>query len=378
METPLKVMLVLPCLDAGGAETMVADLAISLQQSGLVEVQVTSLFPSRPGLPRRLHDAGVVFQDLGKRRGLDPGVVRRLDDAVARFQPHVLHTHQYVLPYVLPVLLRHSSLPCVHTIHTLPHNETSFAGRLLQRLAFRGRVIPVAINSVVAGLTRAEYGLPEVPVVPNGIDLLPFYGQRNCARWRLENHIPLSAVVIACLAHLRPEKDHSLLLNAFSLVARDCPDALLLLIGDGPLRESIHDTVASLNLQDRVHLLGFREDIPDILAASDIGVLSSIYEGMPISVLQIMAAGLPVVATSVGGLPSLVQPGVTGSLVPHGRPVPLAAALRRLVLDAGERSRLGSNARVRALAEFGAGQMAAAYCRLYERAASPALLRSAS
>lgn len=377
-ESHMRVMLVLPCLDPGGAETMVAELAISLQRSARVHAQVTSLFASRPALPARLHDAGVPFEDLGKHPGLDPGVIRRLDHAVARFQPDILHTHQYVCPYVLPVLLRRPSLPCVHTIHTLPRNETSRAGRLLQRLAFRGRILPIAINSVVASLARAEYGLPQVSIVPNGIDLTPYRIPRRSVAWRLENQIPLSSVVISCLAHFRPEKEHILLLQSFAQVVRECPGTLLLLIGDGPLRNSIRNCVSSLHLDSSVRLLGFRYDIPDILAASDIGVLSSSYEGMPLAVLQMMAAGLPVVATCVGGLPALVQPGVTGTLVSPGRPVPLAAALRHLVLDARERARLGLNARQRAFTEFGAEHMADSYCRIYERASSSALLHSAS
>lgn len=358
-------MQVLPCLSAGGAETMVAELSIALARASLARVHVTSFFPSRPTLPERLFEAGVSYEDLAKRHGPDPAVLARLQRSMARFRPDVLHSHQYVLPYLTPLLLMHPRLRCFHTIHTLPRNETTRSRRLLQRLLFHARVYPVAINDVIASLARFEYGLAQIPTVPNGIDLEPFLHAFDATPWRVRNSIPPRATVITCLAHLRPEKNHSLLLQAFARLTPECPGAILLLVGDGPLRQQLQSAVTALRLDESVRFLGFRDDVPDILAASDLGVLSSRYEGMPISVMQMMASALPVVATSVGGLTALIQPGVTGTLVPPADPGALAGALRRLVLDPAERARLGANARNRASAEFSARYMAESYARLY-------------
>ncbi len=159
-------------------------------------------------------------------------------------------------------------------------------------------------------VSRERFQPTKIRVIENGVDPAPFAdaakraGERDPGRARL--------AIITCVANLRPAKAHHVLVEAFALVAQDDPNARLRLVGDGMLRESVEQQVRLLKLDSVVEMMGQRLDIPAILADSDIFVLSSAWEGMPGSVLEAMAAGLPVVATAVGGIPEVVVPEVTG------------------------------------------------------------------
>jgi glycosyltransferase involved in cell wall biosynthesis len=154
--------------------------------------------------------------------------------------------------------------------------------------------------------------------------------------------------VIVTVTRLRPPKDTLTLVRALQIVAPHLHHALI--VGDGPDRSLISAAIAEAGLTDRVELLGDRSDVPNLLARSDIFVLATHSEGMPLALLEAMAEGLPVVASAVGGMPEIIQDGKNGLLVPAGNPVALARALHRLMMDADLRSRLGSAAR-RTIAE---------------------------
>jgi glycosyltransferase involved in cell wall biosynthesis len=170
------------------------------------------------------------------------------------------------------------------------------------------------------------------------------------------------------VAGLRPLKNHSLLLQAFASVSRQLPDALLLLVGppdrlNPDYAESLRRLAQELGVESCVRFLGSRADVPDILRASDVFVLSSDYEGNPLSVLEAMAAGLPVVSTAVGGVPELVQHGATGLLVPAGDARALAEAMAQIGFDAPLRAAMGDIARQTALERFDVRVMSHAYAK---------------
>src|SRR5262249_17273945 len=139
--------------------------------------------------------------------------------------------------------------------------------------------------------------------------------------------IPDSQPVVAIVARLFPEKNHKLLLASFKEVTRRIANARLLIVGDGVEKQAIADEISKLGPSGSVNMMGVRRDMGGILAASDLFVLSSDREGLPIAVLEAMAAGRPVVATSVGDLPSIVKQGETGLLVPAGDQDRLAEAI---------------------------------------------------
>jgi glycosyltransferase involved in cell wall biosynthesis len=187
-------------------------------------------------------------------------------------------------------------------------------------------------------------GIPpdRIVLVPNGIPPLP---PGDGMAIRREVGIPDGARVLVTLANLRPEKALHLMVEAVALLRASHPDVYLLIAGGGD-REPLDALAAELGIADAVVLLGVRLDVANVLAAGDIAVISSDFEGSPLSAMEYLAAGLPVVATDVGGLPDLVRQGENGLLVPRRDPVALAAAVGELLSDPARAAEMGERGRL--------------------------------
>jgi glycosyltransferase involved in cell wall biosynthesis len=363
----IRVLHVLPDLRSAGAERMVANLALSLDRERF-EVRVACLYgPSGTDLEGELAHAGIPVLHLGKRPGLDRRMFGEVSRLLGAFRPEVVHTHQYVLRYVLPALVRHRTPIRLHTVHNVAEREVDRVGRLVHRVAFRLGVVPVAIAREVAESLRRVYGLEEAPLIPNGIPV-ERYARPAIARdeWRAREGFGPDDLLFVCVGRLSLQKNPALLLDAFARGPASDPRSRLLFVGDGELREEMEARASSLGLRERVRVLGVRADVPEVLGAADVFVLPSDWEGNPLSVMEAMAAGRPTICTAVGGVPELVEDGVTGLLVQPGNEEALAAALASLAKDDGARMQMGRNAALRALERFGVETMARSYERLYE------------
>jgi glycosyltransferase involved in cell wall biosynthesis len=318
-------------------------------------------------LAREAQQAAGEVRSLEKQLGIDVRMLPRFDREVAEFRPHVIHTHRYVLRYTLPSTLIRRPLGAVHTVHSLAPREVDWAGRLLNRSAFRWWVKPVAVADVVARSLSTAYGLRSVTTIPNGIPV-DRYGdpQVSRAEWRKREAISDSELVVLCIGRFATEKNQELLVDAFSLLGHSKRTCRLLLVGEGAQMAEVRQSIARLRLRDRVRLLGRRSDIPEALAASDLVVQPSLWEGNPLSIMEAMAAGRAVLATSVGGVPNLIDHGVTGWLVPPSDISQLESALTRLVEDDDLRAELGTRAAATARERFDVSVMTKAYEDLYE------------
>jgi glycosyltransferase involved in cell wall biosynthesis len=168
------------------------------------------------------------------------------------------------------------------------------------------------------------------------------------------------------VARFAPQKNHALLLNAFAQGPASDPHAHLVLVGEGVLRGQLEQQARNLGLSGQIHFLGLRADIPDVLGAMDIFVLSSDYEGSPLSVIEAMSSGLPVVSTAAGGVPDLFETGKEGFLVQPGDVKGLSGALELLLWDSDGRKSLGIAAARRAKKDFDVLAMVRSYEELYE------------
>ncbi|HVL18655.1 MAG TPA: glycosyltransferase [Gemmatimonadales bacterium] len=220
----------------------------------------------------------------------------------------------------------------------------------------------LAVSRQVAAQLRERFGVraDKITQVPNAVALDRFPRAVSPAPARPAD--PAAPQTVLTVARLDPQKGLHHLVAAAALV----PEARVMVVGEGPERPALETEIARLGLGDRVHLLGFRSDVPDLLAASDLFVLPSLFEGLPLSILEAMAAGKPVVATAIGGNDEAVVDGATGLLVPPGDPQALADAIRALLRDPERRRRLGEAGRRRAEAEFSATAMVRRVAAVYD------------
>jgi glycosyltransferase involved in cell wall biosynthesis len=365
-------MQVLPTLGMGGAERVVTSLACQLSRDGH-SVSVVRLFTPDPVTATactcanedQLRAQGIPVRSLGKRPGLDLRVVPRLAAAIADERPDVLHTHTYVLRYVLPALALGRARPIVHTIHSLATRDVDWPGLALHYLTFRMGVAAVAIGEAVAASFRRTYRVAPRRVIPNGIPVSAYAAPAN-ARAELRTRLGISAdaPALVTIARLTAPKNHDALVRVVAAPRLQALGVHLILAGEGELRARLEALARDLRVDGRVHFLGERADVPSVLAAGDVFVLPSLWEGNPLAVMEAMAAGKPVVATDVGCVPELVGRGC-GTLVPPGDVRALEEALLAEASDPALVRRQGASAMREARERFDVAAMTHAYEALY-------------
>ncbi|MCS7208466.1 MAG: glycosyltransferase [Fimbriimonadales bacterium] len=369
-ETPRVLFQIVPTLRPAGAERVVVHLLQHCDRTKYRPVCVCLGKPLGSHYEQMVQDLGIPLHFLGKGQWATLGLIRRLDVLFRHYRPTIAHMHLRGLTYAYPLLLRHKTPVCVYTVHNLAwHDQGTRFQKLVATLAFRyrvGRVVPVAIAKRVRESIQQVFGYPNAPLIPNGIAMDEFALPAEArSHWRRKEGIGEDTLVVAHVGRFTKQKNHEMLIHAFARLHLP-PSACLLLVGEGELQPQTEQLVRDLGLADKVRFLGVRADIPELLNASDIFVLSSRWEGNPMSVMEAMAAGLPVVATAVGGVPELVDDGVSGLLVSSEDVAAFAHALQTLVDNPDLRAAMGSKARQVAQERFDARVMTHAYESLYE------------
>jgi glycosyltransferase involved in cell wall biosynthesis len=227
----------------------------------------------------------------------------------------------------------------------------------------------LAVSDVVAATIGRTYRPRpgSIHEIPNGVDVARFRDVSDRAITRDRYAIPQDARVVITVAMLQTQKGHRDLIAAIAGIHPRIPGLQLLLVGDGPLRAELEGDVQARGLGDIVRFVGLTRDVPDLLAASDIFVLPSLWEGLPMALLEAMAAGLPAVATAVSGTAQVLEDGVSGLLVPPDDAAGLATAIESLIRDPGLASRLALAGRSRVEARFSVDEQARRYADLYAR-----------
>lgn len=311
-----------------------------------------------------LRAAGVAFFALSRRSAADlrpwPELLRQL----RRRRIDVLHAHKFGSNVWGAALGRLAGVPVI-----ICHEHTwSYVGRPLRRMLDR-QLIARASDAFLAVSNEDRRRMVQVEgidprdvlVMPNGISpARP--GDRDI---RAELGIAPDAPVIGTVGRLFRQKAPHVLIQATAILVRQFPELQVLMVGDGPERSRVETLAHSLGITGAVRLLGLRGDVPDILAALDIAVSPSDWEGSPLSVIEYMAAGLPTVATAVGGVPDLIIDGVHGRLVPPSEPLALADAVAELLRTPQLAEEMGRRARERQRREFGLEALVSRLERLY-------------
>jgi glycosyltransferase involved in cell wall biosynthesis len=209
----------------------------------------------------------------------------------------------------------------------------------------------------------------KIAVIPNGVDIDRYTSQLDDPRGSIRTELGLDADtrLIAMVGTLKEVKGHRFMIEAMSALAPRYPDLHLLLVGDGELRSDLEALVSKSALDDRIHFLGSRSDVGDLLAASDLFVLPSLWEGLSMALLEAMATGLPIVASEVSGTVQAIVPGEHGMLIPPGDTQAIVDGISQLLSDPDRARAMGEAARRRVQAEFSAQKQAAEHLSLYTR-----------
>ncbi len=356
----MKIMQVIPSFAFGGAEIMCENLCYALQGQGH-QVVAVSLYAKRTPISVRMEEKGIRILFLDKKLGLDAAMVPRLMKCIRQEKPDVVHTHLDVIKYAALAAKLAGVRRCVHTVHSVAHKEAE--GRLqkwINNLYFHlGWSVPVALSPEIRDTICTFYGLKKqaVPVIFNGVDL-----NRCIPR---EGYAIDGEVTILHVGRFDTPKNHRGLLQSFRLLHENHPNARLHLVGDGDLRPEMEALAGELGIREVVRFHGMQSDVYPYLHGADIFVLPSVYEGIPMTIIEAMGTGLPIAATEVGGIPDLICHEETGLLCAC-REEAIAKALDRLIRESDLRQKLGQNAR-RKSADFSADAMAQAYCRSYQK-----------
>jgi glycosyltransferase involved in cell wall biosynthesis len=361
MPESLAVAHVALSLALGGLERVVLDLVRAGRELGQ-RVDVVCL--EEPGLLAPQAEAlGARVVCLHKRVGVRPGVFRQLRAALDDLRPDLVHTHQIgALFYTGPA----SRCPIAHTEHGKAGDDR-LRRRWLGRFAGRFAARFFCVSRDIADEVQARRIVPrrKIHLVPNGIDAARFRDGQDPGDVRRALDISAGAPVIGTVGRLDEIKRQDLLIRAFGLVREVAGGSHLLLVGEGPARDGLQGLVDHLGLRNCVHFAGYQPQPERFLAAMDIFALTSRSEGMPLAVLEAWAAGLPVVATAVGGLPELIDDGRTGLLVPPDDEAALAHALLGLITAPAAARRMGGAGREQVDSTYSLHRMAETYHRHY-------------
>jgi glycosyltransferase involved in cell wall biosynthesis len=356
-------MLLITLAEVGGAQSYVAALVPVLAEQYEVVLAAHGEGPLRAAAG----EAGARFVQLRHvRRPIRPwrdlaGLVE-LVRLLRRERPQILHASSSKAGVLGRVAAAATRVPIrFFTVHGWAFSAYSGLTSSLYRIADRLMAplttvtICVSENELAAGLEAGTCSAERTVVIRNAVDV------SAAPRSRHDRPIPR----LIAVGRLKAPKDFMTLISAFAALPQGSFEAVV--VGDGPDRGAVEAEIRALGLEKSVRLVGERSDVPALLADSDLFVLSSRSEGLPVSVLEAMAAELPVVASNVGGLAELVVDGETGILVPQGNSAALAGALGRLIDDRDLRRNLGTAGRARAKALFDLAAFRRAHVELYDR-----------
>lgn len=351
------IVQVIPMFGLAGAETMCENLSIELHREGH-KVVVVSLYNYRSAITKRLENAGIKIYYMGKNKGLDLSIVGKLAGLFRTVKPDIVHSHLYALKYVTLAAAFAGIKGRVHTMHNIATKETTPNNQKLNYFFFHHmHVVPVSLSKEIQETVERRYKLSdrETPVIYNGIDLSKCIPKENYEEGDELNFLHIG--------RFSAQKNHELLIDAFAIVKNNIPEAALTLIGTGEEETRIKEKVEALGLKDSVRFLGLQNNVYPFLHSADVFVLSSSYEGMPMTIIEAMGTGLPIVSTDVGGISSMIEnkrEGILTSVTTES----LAEGMIQMN-DEARRCQMGKNEREKARKLFSVETMASKYVSLY-------------
>lgn len=353
----MKIVQIMPEFGLAGAEIMCENLTYELIKLGH-DVIVVSMYDYHSAITERLEEAGIDVRYLKKKLGVDFSMIKKIEKILKESKADVVHTHRNCAQYAVPAAIM-AGIKCrVHTVHSIAEKENGKLARKLNRFFFIHRqAVPVALSDLVRDTIVKEYGIKkeDIPVIYNGINLSECHLKTD---YSVDGNFK-----ILHIGRFSEEKNHIGLLKAFNIFYDKHPDSELWLIGEGKNKTEIEQYVKEDELVAAVKFLGQQSNVYGYLHDADIFTLPSLYEGIPMSLIEAMGTGLPIVATRVGGVPDMLDD-ESALLIPVDTEA-IAEAFEKYYTNAELREKNGKAALSLAI-KFSSETMAESYINAYK------------
>lgn len=362
-----RVLQLIDGLNIGGAEMILLELVHGLRQRGF-DVAVGY---STPGpLVARLAADGIEAVRLPRLARVDPLLFWNTWRLIKDFHPQIVHTHLFKSDFHGRLAARLAGVPVVlSTLHSTDRWAQKFPLGLLYGWTanFADCLIAVSDNLRVFHQQHTKVSAQKFVTIENGVDLEAYrYSVAAREKMRRAFGFSESEILFGIIGRLTPPKNHANFLAAAALVHAELPNVRFVIVGDGPLRERLETRAVEMKLAEAVFFTGFRDDISEIMSMLDVLVFSSDWEGLPVTLLEGMAAERPIVATEVGGIPAVVGDVDAALLVPAADPEALSRACIQLATDGELRGSIGQNALNRVRSAYSIDAMLDQTVALYE------------
>lgn len=357
-----RILHVMPEFGLAGAETMCETLVDQLLATGKYDVYVASLFDFHSPITERMEQKGVKLIYIGKKPGLDLSTIGKLAKVMKEHKIQIVHTHRYVMQYAIPAAILAKVPVRVHTVHNEAKKEVGGYRRKLANLFYKHcHVQPVSISPLITDTIVEEYGIKKesIPMVFNGTDLSKCMVKTN---YEISDNV-FRFVHIGRMSY---QKNHEVIIEAAKLLKQDGRKFVIDLVGGGEKETEIRASVGQNDLVGRIQFCGLQSNVYPFLYRSDCFILPSRYEGMPVTLVEAMGCGMPVIVSAVGGVPDMVTSNESGLLIAPDAQELYAAMVKMMDGGSEYRKAFGRKALDKSKL-FSAENMRDGYIKIYNR-----------
>ena len=353
-----------------GAEHVVLTLLDELKVSlfpgvlGCIRDKVSDV----PQIAEEAHGRGIETKLFTMKRGFTPGGIREVLRYIKHSDIHCVHCHGYK-PDILMSAVPRRGYKVLSTVHGWAKQTAGMKGKIYEfvdALSLREMDKIVAVSRAVRDdLTQRGVNADKIEVIYNGIALDCLKSNFSGSLVRTEYGIPQNTFVLGAVGRLVPVKGYQYLIEAMRSVVNAIPDCKLVIAGEGPLKDELFRRIVKHGLTSYISLLGYQASIPRFLSMVDIFVMPSLSEGLPIALLEAMACGNPILASSVGGIPEVITSGEDGILLPPADPKVLADSIMEMYFNGKLRAKISSRGKEVVEGNFSSSSMADRYLSIY-------------
>jgi glycosyltransferase involved in cell wall biosynthesis len=361
-----RVIHTIETAEPGGAENILVQIASALER----EFEPVGVVLENGWTSNALGELGIPVVHMPLERSFDISWAMKLSRYIRANNISLIHSHEFTTNAYATVAAHLAGIPIVCTVHGKNYYPDRLYRRVACRLVSRFADAFVTVSNDLKAYLSSEIWIPgnRIQVIHNGIDTDTYSRDRyDQAAIRKKLSIHESATVLIVVAALFEGKGHRDLVDAVCMLKDSYDDLCVLFVGEGPCEAKLKQQIAQSGLEKEIRLLGFRRDIAELLSVSDLFVLPSYSEGLPVSILEAMSCGVPVIATNVGGVSEIINDGGNALLVPPEQPELLAAKIRLIMQDREFAERLAGRARDDVVAGFSFNKMLDHYRMLYSK-----------